>query len=92
MFGWIKSTIQESVGENLSQLFLLGYNEYKVWNQRIKDIAAETSPQRKKSCTDFFMGATVRLLLSILKEADIYNSSNWNRHDVNPILKNPRLT
>ena len=78
-------------GKNLSQLFLLGYNEYKVWNQRIKDIAAETSPQRKKSCTDFFMGATVRLLLSILKEADIYNSSNWNRHDVNPILKKSQV-
>lgn len=55
-------------GKNLSQLFLLGYNEYKVWNQRIKDIAAETSPQRKKSCTDFLWGQPYGCFCQSLKK------------------------
>ncbi|MCH3950869.1 MAG: CRISPR-associated endonuclease Cas3'' [Acidaminococcus sp.] len=72
--------------KNLLTLFDLGFHEYLDWNKKIQTVSAEVSPKHKRQTAAFFQGATVRLLLSILKEADIYDSSNWNREDKDKVL------
>lgn len=58
-------------------IYQKGCKEFTEWMVRLQNLANEMPTQRKQAMS-FYRGATVRLLLSILKEADVYDSSNWN--------------
>lgn len=72
-------------GENLSQKFDLSlntllekaFNEWKIFDEKLQKMAE--SSFNKAEAYAYYQGCGIRLLLSILKEADIYNSANYFR-------------
>lgn len=72
-------------GKNLDELFYLSFQEFEEIYKKIGKMGQEL-PRRKEEKTgrvsvNFYLGALVRLILSILKEADVYDSSNYFRGD-----------
>lgn len=65
---------------SLIELYQKGYVEFLAWKTNIKKLAGKNiSHGKQQQAFDFYLGSMARLLLSILKEADVYDSSNWNR-------------
>lgn len=61
-------------------LYYEGFIEFIEIYKKLKKIAARLDGNRyKNKALNFYYGALVRLLLSILKDADIYDSSNYYR-------------
>lgn len=64
--------------QTIWQLYYDGFKEFLAVNQKLKmltRLGSETKAIKAKAMS-FYHGALVRLLLSILKEADIYDSAN----------------
>ncbi|WP_196598721.1 CRISPR-associated endonuclease Cas3'' [Pectinatus frisingensis] len=72
---WSKQWFEQS----LLDIYIKGYKEFLLWQTKMQEIASKSAgkPTDKMTAYDFYCGTAVRLLLSILKEADIYDSVNW---------------
>lgn len=69
--------------KSIYELYYEGFIEFLALYDKLKYIARLTSEDSKirGKARNFYYGALVRLLLSILKDADIYDSANcFNRH------------
>lgn len=67
-------------GKSIYDLYYDGFNEFVDIYKRLKKMASELSENiYKKKALNYYYGALIRLLLSILKDADIYDSSNYYR-------------
>lgn len=73
----------EYLGKNnksIYDLYCEGFTEFEKIYLKLKDMARKfTEKIDMKKALYFYYGALIRLLLSILKEADIYDSSNYYR-------------
>ncbi len=68
--------------KSIYDLYFEGLIEFEAIYTKLKDMARKFNEKiHKKKALHFYYGALVRLLLSILKEADIYDSSNYYRTD-----------
>lgn len=76
IFSEFTEWVQDTLGVTIVQLYQDGYLEFMKWMQKLQQLA-KSMPQQKNNALQFYRGASIRLLLSILKEADIYDSSNW---------------
>lgn len=63
--------------EDLFAIYQAGFHEFFAWIPKIEKLAMQSAINDKLSAYDFYCGMLVRLLLSILKEADVYDSTNW---------------
>lgn len=68
-------------GKNIYALYYEGFIEFVEIYKKLKDMAARLDSRlHKKKALYFYYGALVRLLLAVLKDADIYDSSNYYRN------------
>ena len=58
----------------------------------IADNKSRESKRYRRRALHFYYGALVRLLLSILKEADIYDSSNYYRDEKDKVYSREELS
>lgn len=69
-------------GASLYDFFEMGYKEFVVWNRLKEDLlkiyGCEESND-KNDASAYYSSCMARVLLSVLKEADIYDSSNFGR-------------
>ncbi|MCK9444659.1 MAG: CRISPR-associated helicase Cas3' [Tissierellaceae bacterium] len=86
-FNNINSRYIKENNRSIFDLYLAGFEEFIEINDKIKKIELNLSSNtkekqrlRKKSLA-FYKGVLVRLLLSVLKDADIYDSSNYYREN-----------
>lgn len=73
---------------SIHELYYKGFKEFIEINKTIKNMVPNTTTIldtddriRRMKSLHFYYGALTRLLLSILKDADIYDSSNYYRKD-----------
>ncbi len=74
---------------DIYDIYYEGFIEFENIYIKLKDMARKFSKEidkksekiHKKKALHFYYGSLIRLLLSILKEADIYDSSNYYRAD-----------
>jgi len=77
---YLNSEYEKLCGKSLYDLYYEGFLEFIRIYKKLKDLASKLKEKLyKKKALYFYYGALVRLLLSILKDADIYDSSNYNR-------------
>jgi len=71
--------IRKNENKTIDEIYERAVDEFKKWNQKILDLREKSSCTRvgRRKATYFYFGATVRLWLSLLKDADIYDSINW---------------
>lgn len=86
-------------GKSLYHIYYEGFIEFIDIYKRIKVLASESGvgihkegKKHKKRALYFYYGALVRLLLSILKDADIYNSANYYREHKDKVYSQDDLS
>lgn len=69
--------------ESLCEIYCKGYEEWICWQKKLKTLAGKSSEKgrNKKSAYYFYCGVTARLLMSVLKEGDMYDSTNGGLED-----------
>lgn len=83
--------------ESIYDLYHKGFKEFIEIYKKIGNLAPFKDSRFKKDritrrkTIDFYYGSLVRLLLSILKEGDIYDSSNYYREDKDIVYSNKKL-
>jgi len=81
-FSYLNSEYSKSNGKSLYDLYYEGFIEFIDVYKKLKHMASRLDGKKHKNkALNFYYGALVRLLLSILKDADIYNSSNYYREN-----------
>lgn len=87
-FNMINEEYQKIMSTTIYQLYYQGFKEFILIYKKILSIAPKIINRRdigqrrtRAKALHFYYGALVRLLLSILKEADIYDSSNYYRSE-----------
>lgn len=79
-FNFINSEYREKNNKSIEDLYYEGLIEFEDIYKRLRAMASKHSKKiDKKKALYFYYGALIRLLLAILKEADIYDSSNYYR-------------
>lgn len=80
-------------GQSLFQLYLKGFNEWNQWKCKLKELAqlSGRSKEAQKRAKYFYFGTAVRLLLGLLKEADVYDSANWMLEEKKPIYDDDEI-
>ena len=75
-------------GKSVYDLYYEGFKEFINVHENIKTLLSDTESNsdrqnniRRNKSLNFYYGALIRLLLSILKDADIYDSSNYYKGD-----------
>lgn len=73
----------EEFNQTLSEMFIQGYEEFSVWNDKKLKLLESYNDSNNKNdkviARTFYEGAMARLILAILKDADIFDSSNFGR-------------
>ncbi len=77
-FKVLNAEYEALVNKSINGLYYEGFLEFLDVHNKLEDIAGLTSedPKISRKALNFYYGALIRLLLSILKDADIYDSSN----------------
>lgn len=79
-FGYLNDEYSKLSGKSLYDLYYQGFLEFINVYKKLRHLASrQADNSHKNKALNFYYGALVRLLLSILKDADIYNSSNYYR-------------
>lgn len=74
--GDLNRACQRRFGKGLDDFIKDAFSELLALRHRLESLAAQSSPDHRHSAFAFYEACTLRLLLSILKEADMYNSAN----------------
>ncbi|KAF1679123.1 CRISPR-associated endonuclease Cas3'' [Veillonella sp. R32] len=76
-FQWIYKMSKDS----LENFYEKGYKEFCIWIEKKKELLQflDNKGANVKKAEAFYDGCMMRLLLSILKEVDIYDSSNYDK-------------
>lgn len=69
-------TFSKDLPLSLDEIFEKAFEEWEIFNQKIRQMAKAS---RGEGAYPYYQACGIRLLLSILKEADIYDSSNFYR-------------
>lgn len=88
-FEFLNSEYIKANNKSIYDLYFEGLMEFEHIYLKLKDMARRFNEEtdrlnekiKRKKALHFYYGALIRLLLSILKEADIYDSSNYYRTD-----------
>jgi len=98
-FDFINKEFERKNGNSLYHVYYKGFIEFiRIYGKLKKmafDIADNKSRESKRyrrRALHFYYGALVRLLLSILKEADIYDSSNYYRDEKDKVYSREELS
>ena len=79
-------------GKSIYDLYYEGFIEFIKIYKKLKKMASRLDDKLcKKKALNFYYGALVRLLLSILKDADIYDSSNYYRKNKDKVYSKDEL-
>lgn len=80
---YINQEYQKTSGLSLQELYYKGFEEFLAINHQLVQLAKSGSEDQtiQSKSLYFYYGALMRLLLSILKDADIYDSANCFRED-----------
>lgn len=80
-FPFLNQQYEKQYGQTIEALFLKGFEEFQCMDEKIKQLAriGDSNQTIKSKRLQFYYGALVRLLLSLLKDADIYDSANCFR-------------
>lgn len=99
LFSALNTLVSERTGNSLQEIYVQGYDEFCQWHKKIKELVDATvvnqvnnEKTNKKTAYQFYCGAMVRLLLSILKEADVYDSSNYFKKEKQHRYKSDEIT
>lgn len=83
---FLNKEYMEVSGKSIYDMMYKGFEEFLKIYENLVELSTKTIPQIVENykkhigrSRHFYHGALTRLLLSILKEADIYNSSNYYR-------------
>ena len=98
-FNFLNSEYIKINNKTIYDLYFEGLIEFEHIYMKLKDMAKkfneETNRTKEKikrnKALHFYYGALIRLLLSILKEADIYDSSNYYRTDRDKVYTTDEL-
>lgn len=88
-FNFLNSEYIKINSKSIYDLYFEGLIEFVNIYTRLKDMARKFNDEadrtkekvKRNKSLHFYYGALIRLLLSILKEADIYDSSNYYKED-----------
>ena len=82
-FHYLNSEYELLNNKSIYDLYLNGFLEYIKIYKKLRGMAASIIGENKtkRKALNFYYGAFVRLLLSILKDADIYSASNYFKID-----------
>lgn len=79
-FDFLNSEYIKVNNRSIYDLYYEGLIEFEQVYNKLKEMARKFNEKiQKKKALHFYYGSLIRLLLSILKEADIYDSSNYYR-------------
>lgn len=85
------ASIEASLPKSMDALIVEAYKEWIVLAQKLESMALSKHQTKGKEAKvhlkeklKFYQGATIRLLLSILKDGDIYDSANYFREEKEP--------
>ncbi len=91
-FNFLNQKYKDLNKKSIYTLFYDGFIEFTKIYKRLRKMASMyTEIKNKKKALNFYYGTLVRLLLSILKEADIYDSSNYYSKEKNKIYSKLEL-
>lgn len=78
--------------KDIYEIYYEGFIEFIKTYKKFKKMALKFSEKKyKNKALNFYYGTLVRLLLSILKEADIYDSSNYYRDSKDNVYSKDEL-
>lgn len=81
------SSLSKKLLRPLEEILLSSFEEWCKCRDKIKNLVEKNSNSNvAKKTTAYYNACLVRLLLSVLKEADIYDSSNFFRENLDPRL------
>ncbi len=79
-FSYLNDEYSILTGKSIYKLYFEGFIEFLDIYDKLKKMADKFSEKKYKAkAISFYYGALVRLLLSILKDADIYDASNYHK-------------
>lgn len=78
-YHFLDKEYNKSNGKSMYNLYYEGIIEFIKIYKKLRRMASRFKKEYKNKALNFYYGALIRLLLSILKNADIYDSSNYYR-------------
>ena len=81
-FRVLNAWVQDSFNKSLEKIYLEGLEEFIRWNKKKEELLViynKDQREDRRVAQTFYDGCMMRVLLSILKEADIYDSANFGR-------------
>src|SRR5699024_10645862 len=91
-FNFLNIEYKKLNGKSIYDLYYEGFIEFIEIYKKLKDMASRLACNiHKNKALNFYYGAVVRLLLSILKDADIYDSSNYYRRQKDKVYNKNEL-
>ena len=91
-FGFLNEEYKKLNGKSVYDLYYEGFIEFIEVYQKLKEMASRLDCKtHKRKALNFYYSALVRLLSSILKDADIYDSSNYYRKHKDKVYSEDEL-